>query len=70
VIEALTRPPRIWNGMMEREHVLKDIPEDEIKKVIADFQSEGAAVAFVRQTDGRWTVRASFAKPKVGGTQG
>ncbi len=55
---------------MEQERVLTGIPDDEIKKVVADFQSEGAAVTFVRQNDGLWTVRASFGKPQAGDAQG
>ncbi len=54
---------------MEREHVLKDIPENEIKKVVADYQSEGAAVTVARQKDGRWTVRASFSTPRADNAQ-
>ena len=54
---------------MEQEYVLTDIPKDQKEQVVADFQSEGAAVTVVQQKNGRWTVRASFAKPKVGGAQ-
>ncbi len=55
---------------MEQERVLTDIPDDQKEQVVADFQSEGAAVTVVRQKNGRWTVRASFAKPTVGTAQG
>jgi hypothetical protein len=54
---------------MEQEYVLTDIPDDQIGKVVADYKSEGASVTFVRQSDGSWTVRASFAKPKAGVVQ-
>ena len=55
---------------MEQERVLTDIPDDQKEQVVVDFQSEGAAVTVVRQKNGRWTVRASFAKPNVGSAQG
>lgn len=55
---------------MEQERVLTDIPDDQKEQVIADFQSEGAAVTVVRQKNGRWTLRASFGKPRVSGAQG
>ncbi len=55
---------------MEQERVLTDIPDDQKEHVVADFQSEGAAVTVVRQENGRWTVRASFGKPQIGGAQG
>ncbi len=54
---------------MEQEYVLTDIPKDQKEQVVKDFQSEGAAVTVARQKDGRWTVRASFAKPQVGVVQ-
>ncbi len=54
---------------MEQERVLTDIPDDQKAQVVADFQSEGAAVTVVRQKNGRWTVRASFGKPQIGGAQ-
>jgi hypothetical protein len=66
MIQTAPQPPRNWDDTMEQEHVLRDIPEDEIKKIVADYQSEGAAVTVARQKDGLWTVRASFATPKAG----
>lgn len=45
---------------MEKEIVLTDVPDDEVKGVVDDFESEGATVKKEQQTDGKWTVRASF----------
>ena len=55
---------------MEQEYVLTDIPRNQKDQVVADFKTEGAVVTIFRQKDGRWTVRASFAKPEVGSVQG
>ena len=45
---------------MENQFVLKDVPEAEVDKVVADFEDEGATVTKEKQSDGKWTVRASL----------
>jgi hypothetical protein len=38
----------------------KDIPEQEIARVVAGFEAEAAVVKKIKQDDGRWTVVATF----------
>ncbi|NTV66966.1 MAG: hypothetical protein HGB06_04655 [Chlorobaculum sp.] len=40
---------------------LTAVPESEVAEVVSDFESEGAKVEKIKQRDGNWTVRATFA---------
>ena len=47
--------------MMEiPKRILKDVPDDQLKIILADFQSEGAVVSALPQKDGKWTIEAVF----------
>jgi len=39
---------------------LTDIPPSDVDEVIGDYLSQGATVKKIKQTDGNWTVRATF----------
>jgi hypothetical protein len=43
-----------------RQYVLRDVPEEDVKTVRADFETEGGRTTLVRQSDGKWTVLAEF----------
>jgi len=43
-----------------RKEVLTDIPTSDLSLVISDFESEGAKVETIKQTDGNWTIEALF----------
>jgi len=45
---------------MRRVAALSDVPDEALKTVIRDFNSEGATVTSVLQDDGKWTVVAMF----------
>jgi len=50
--------------------VLTDVPSEDVKQVVEDFQSEGAEVTTELQPNGLWTVRAKFPNgPKSGGNK-
>ena len=40
------------------ERVLRDIPDSEVAEVVSDLESEGCTVTKVKQSDGKWTVKA------------
>ncbi|WP_022663637.1 hypothetical protein [Desulfospira joergensenii] len=43
---------------MTIERILIDIPEDEVDRIVADFESEGCTTQKIEQDDGLWTVKA------------
>nr|VFJ43020.1 MAG: hypothetical protein BECKDK2373B_GA0170837_10047 [Candidatus Kentron sp. DK]VFJ55559.1 MAG: hypothetical protein BECKDK2373C_GA0170839_104915 [Candidatus Kentron sp. DK] len=51
---------------MPRIEELNDVPEDQVDEVVSDFESEARSeeekvtVERIKQSDGRWTVRATF----------
>ncbi|MGA2465844.1 MAG: hypothetical protein ABSH06_16010 [Thermodesulfobacteriota bacterium] len=45
---------------MPRVETLTDIPDNDVDKVVSDFESEGATVTKTRQANGMWTVVATF----------
>ena len=45
---------------MKNIREIKDIPEEEVDQVVADFESEGAKVIKEKQPNGKWTVRATM----------
>ena len=45
---------------MDPNSVLKDVPDNYVAQVRKDFESEGAKVTLIRQSDGHWTVVAQF----------
>lgn len=45
---------------MARVEELNDIPPSEVDEVISDYESEGAEVEKIKQSNGNWTVRAVF----------
>jgi hypothetical protein len=45
--------------------VITGVPDDKVKAVIEDFNSEGAVeVRTEHESEGNWTVRASFTEDK------
>ena len=44
------------------KRILKNVPDEDLKVIIADFQSEGAKVNAHPQPDGTWTIEAVFEK--------
>ncbi len=44
------------------KRILKDVPDEDLKVIVADFQSEGAKVQAHPQPDGKWTIEAIFEK--------
>ena len=48
---------------MEKQILLRDVPDDDVNKVVADFESEAMIVTKERQPDGKWTIRASYIRP-------
>lgn len=55
----MQRSRRAWRGA-PKEQVLQlaDVPDNDLLKVVEDFESEGAKVDVERQRDGAWTVTA------------
>ena len=49
---------------MGRKEVLTDIPENEVDKIVEDFESEGASVKKIKQGNGKYTVEATFQNGK------
>jgi hypothetical protein len=45
---------------MSRIEEQKNVPDSEVKQVVSDYESEGATVEQIFQSDGNWTVRAIF----------
>ena len=43
---------------MATQRVLTDIPENELDKVVEDFESDGCTVSKKKQDNGLWTVTA------------
>jgi len=52
--------------MPARTEVIPNVPEDQKARLEADYRSVGATVVWSKQTDGKWTVTATF--PATGGT--
>jgi hypothetical protein len=46
---------------------LTDVPDSDVDMVAADFESEGARVKRQRQSDGNWTIIASFESDQKSG---
>lgn len=44
---------------MSKIKILKDIPDSDVNQVIVDFKSEGCSVEKIKQTNGKWTVKAT-----------
>lgn len=45
---------------MSRIEEQKNVSNDKVDQVVADYESEGATVEKIKQADGNWTVRATF----------
>ncbi len=45
---------------MPRKETVKDVPDDKVDQVVKDYESEGAKTEKIRQSDGKWTVIATF----------
>ncbi len=39
---------------------LKDVTDDELDELVSDFESEGATVQKTKQSNGLWTVTATY----------
>jgi hypothetical protein len=50
---------------MRHVAALSDVPDDDLKSVIGDFESEGATVMSILQDDGKWTIVAMFPREMV-----
>jgi hypothetical protein len=44
----------------DRVEELIDIPSSEVDEVISDYESEGARVEKIQQSNKKWTARATF----------
>jgi len=54
---------------MGRKVVMKDVPSEDLQEVKADFESEGATVEHVLQSDGKFTVTATFPNGEESGEE-
>ena len=48
-----------WSNAADEQIVrLTDVADDDLSRIVRDFESEGAKVDVERQRDGQWTVTA------------
>jgi uncharacterized protein with GYD domain len=47
-------------AFMPHTETIKDVPDDKVDEVVQDFESEGAKVEKTEQSNGKWTVVATF----------
>jgi len=55
--------------MAKRVKTIEDIPEDDLKAMIAVFKNDGAQVGYKKQENGKYTLEAMFedtASPDTG----
>ncbi len=53
---------------MAHQETLSDIPDDEVEEVMEDFKDSGATkVTKTKQSNGLWTVTATFADESASG---
>ena len=44
---------------MSNVNELQDVPDDEVERKVAEYESLGYKVEKIRQSDGKWTIRAT-----------